>query len=137
MHYLLVARIKDYPNGNALMRGFEIPSDYEEVKQYGVWTKTDDNIKDCPDYAYFQLHDKNGDIWEKTSGVYDYCILGGRFADKEHPCITTYGEALKSTKEDVYCYAVMENFECKSADYPEKENLWNYDDLVYILDTHK
>ncbi len=137
-HSIIIARVKDFPNAEELIRALVWPSDYEMVGDFGTWKKTGRNMKDeNAEYYHFELPDKNGDIWDKTSASYDYCILGGRWADEEHPCIDTYRNILSYYPDRNERYAILKDFKFKEFSFPKQQNLWNDDDLVYVMDTHR
>lgn len=138
VHSLLIARVKDFPDAYYLQRSLSFPYDDESIGEFGRWVKTDMNMyEENAEYYHFELPDKNGDVWDKISAVYDYCILGGRWADKEHPCVDTYKNILNRYPDDDESYSIMVDFQHERISYPKQEGLWNDDDLVYVMDTHR
>ena len=138
VHSLLIARVKDFPDAYYLQRSLSFPYDDESIGEFGRWVKTDMNMhEENAEYYHFELPDKNGDVWDKISAVYDYCILGGRWADKERPCVDTYKNILNRYPDDDDSYSIMVDFQHERISYPKQEGLWNDDDLVYVMDTHR
>lgn len=137
-HSLIIARVKDFPDAEKLKRALVWPLDYETIGDFGTWEQTGRNMKDDnAEYHHFELPDKNGDIWEKTSAHFDYCILGGKWIDEDHPCVDTYKNILNYYPDSCENFAVLKDFNLKNLSFPKQQTLWADDDLMYVMDTHR
>lgn len=166
MHYLVVAKVKDYPNFNELENSLmyiepassDRWGDWEEiaanVEEFSESNKDDimrrfndenmsfeDKVLAYIDENRFRVGD-DGKVYEKISAHFDYCVLGGRFATNKVPSVTTYNKVCEEYGEVAAfvlpTYDEDDKREYKYDLYYIEEDSCDFepDDLVYVIDGH-
>lgn len=156
MHYLVVAKVEDYPNFNELKNSLmyiepassdrwgdweEIAANVEEFSKSNkdeIMENFDDEDMSFEDKveAYIDLRGfrigYDGKVYEKVSAHFDYCILGGRFVKDNLDNIVPYQKVIDEYGE-VAGYVLLDYVFF----YVEEEKCpFEPDDLVYIIDAH-
>ena len=156
MHYLVVAKVKDYPDFNELINALE-HIDPAKDDYWGNWEEIAANVEEFSksnkdeimenfDDEDMSFEDKveayidlrgfrigyDGKVYEKVSAHFDYCILGGRFVNENFANVVSYQKVI-----DKYGSAgafVLPNYDF----YYTEDNKCPFkpDDLVYIIDAH-
>ena len=156
MHYLVVAKVKDYPDFNELINALE-HIDPAKDDYWGNWEEFAANVEEFSksnkdeimenfDDEDMSFEDKveayidlrgfrigyDGKVYEKVSAHFDYCILGGRFVNENFANVVSYQKVI-----DKYGSAgafVLPNYDF----YYTEDNKCPFkpDDLVYIIDGH-
>ena len=156
MHYLVVAKVKDYPDFNELINALE-HIDPAKDDYWGNWEEIAANVEEFSksnkdeimenfDDEDMSFEDKveayidlrgfrigyDGKVYEKVSAHFDYCILGGRFVNENFANVVSYQKVI-----DKYGSAgafVLPNYDF----YYTEDNKCPFkpDDLVYIIDGH-
>jgi len=156
MHYLVVAKVKDFPDVDDLMEAL-VPSDSEPEDSPGKWklvaesidefisSNKDEIISEIDDdemsfenkvsmyLEFFRLYaDCDGRVWEKTSEHFDYCLLGGGFTNDKITDIVPYQKVIDEYGEVAAFVLADYGF----YDTDDEECPFKPDDLVYIIDGH-
>lgn len=156
MHYLVVAKVEDYPNFNELENSLmyiepvssdrwgdweEIAASVEEFSKSNkdeINAEIDDEDMSFEDkvLAYLELcgfHlDNNGSVWQKVSDHFDYCTLGGRFSNDNLENIVPYKKVIEEYGEvDAF---VLSDYDFYYTD--DNKCPFEPDDLVYVIDGH-
>lgn len=166
MHYLVVAKVKDYPDVEELMSALTFAY-AEENDSVGDWEKIADSLEEFISYNENEINSENDDedmtledkameyieewgyqlrsdggIWEKASAHFDFCVLGGRFATDDVPSVTTYNKVCEEYGEVAAfvlpTYDEDDKREYKYDLYYIEEDSCDFepDDLVYVIDGH-
>lgn len=156
MHYLVVAKVKDYPDFNELINALEhidpakddywgnweeIAANVEEFSKSNkdeIMENFDDEDMSFEDMveAYIDLRGfrigYDGKVYEKVSAHFDYCILGGRFVNENFANVVSYQKVID--KYGSTGAFVLPNYDF----YYTEDNKCPFkpDDLVYIIDGH-
>ena len=156
MHYLVVAKVKDYPDVDTLMCALTHHNSSKSGTS-GIWkyiagsieefasSNRDDIISEIDDEdmcfedkvsTYIELGgfriDSNGVVWQKISDHFDYCVFGGRFVNKNLENVVPYQKVIDE-------YGKVAAFVLPEYDFyytDEKQCPFKPDDLVYIIDGH-
>ena len=156
MHYLVVAKVKDYPDFNELINALE-HIDPAKDDYWGNWEEIAANVEEFSksnkdeimenfDDEDMSFEDKveayidlrgfrigyDGKVYEKVSAHFDYCILGGRFVNENFANVVSYQKVI-----DKYGSAgafVLPNYDFYYTD--DNKCPFKPDDLVYIIDGH-
>lgn len=156
MHYLVVAKVKDYPDFNELINALE-HIDPAKDDYWGNWEEIAANVEEFSksnkdeimenfDDEDMSFEDKveayidlrgfrigyDGKVYEKVSAHFDYCILGGRFVNENFANVVSYQKVID--KYGSTGAFVLPNYDF----YYTEDNKCPFkpDDLVYIIDGH-
>lgn len=155
MHYLVVAKVKDYPDVIELLKALTYNHPVEK-DFWGKWEKiagslaefafnNKEEINDTIDDEDMSFDDKvseymdicgfrtgcYGEIYQKVSAHFDECSLGGRYVNKNFADVVPYQKVIDEYGEDAF---VLPNYDF----YYTEDNKCPFkpDDLVYVIDGH-
>ncbi len=154
MHYLVIARVKDYPDVEEVMEA--LTYDYPAKDDYsGKWVKTYDTLEefiadykdeitesiDGEDFSFdekvSEYMDSNGfrlgfdgKVYQKDSAHFDNCVFGGRYINKNVSCVVPYKTVIDEYA-DAAAY-VLPGYKFYYTD--DNKCPFAPDDLVYIID---
>ena len=154
MHYLVIAKTKDYPFVSQVIEALTYY--YNGEITIGKWDKMYENRDefiainkdriekvmekeglnfDDAVYSFMRTclleYSDYGAIFEKTSCHFDYCDFGGGFIENGLPPITEY----KNIQKYGHLFGfVTENYEFHCTD--NEKCTFEDDELVYIIDCH-
>ena len=153
MHYLVVAKVKDYPDVKDLMDALshgdtsaagnwklvaDSLEDFIKANKDDIISEIDDDEMPVEDQAlaYIELFGyhiaSNGKIYEKVSSHFDSCVLGGRYTNEDITGVAPYQNVLDECGQaDAF---VLPEYELYYTD--ENECPFKPDDPVYIIDGH-
>lgn len=153
MHYLVVAKVEDYPDVCDLIKALSHGYSFDTGK-WGVIadsfedflkTNKDDIISDIDDeemsiedqtLAYMELFGYlisfDGQIYEKVSSHFDSCVLGGRYTKGDLEYVAPYQNVIDE-HGGVGAF-VLPDYDFYYTEY--KKCPFKPDDLVYVLDGH-
>lgn len=156
MHYLVVAKVKDYPDFNELINALE-HIDPAKDDYWGNWEEIAANVEEFSksnkdeimenfDDEDMSFEDKveayidlrgfrigyDGKVYEKVSAHFDYCILGGRYITNDISSVTTYRKVCEEYGDAgafvLPKYYMLYTDEGRCPFEPE--------DIVYVIDGH-